>query len=96
MAVPITTVIFAFPACIAISRKGQTSHRPILKPENEHNLVPLFHPRKQRWLDHFHLEGDGRIVGTTPEGRATATLLNFNEEHRLQLRRALMQQDWSP
>jgi hypothetical protein len=63
---------------------------------NEHNLIPLFHPRKQRWQDHFHLQGDGRIVGKTPEGRATATLLNFNEEHRLQLRRALMQQDWSP
>jgi hypothetical protein len=63
---------------------------------SEHSLVALFHPRKHRWQDHFQLQGDGRIVGTTPEGRATARLLEFNEEHRLQLRRALMQQGWIP
>ncbi len=63
---------------------------------NEYNIVALFHPRKQHWQDHFHLQEDGRIVGTTPEGRAMMRLLEFNEEDRLQLRRALMQQGWRP
>jgi len=58
------------------------------------NIVALFHPRKQHWQDHFRLREDGRIVGTTPEGRATARLLDFNAEDRLQLRRVLMRQGW--
>jgi hypothetical protein len=57
-------------------------------------LVALFHPRKQHWSDHFQLQEDGRINGTTPEGRATARLLDFNAEDRLQLRRVLMRQGW--
>src|SRR5262245_36411990 len=32
--------------------------------------VPLFHPRRQRWSDHFRWEGF-TIVGLTPTGRAT-------------------------
>ncbi|MGH9425444.1 MAG: HNH endonuclease [Terriglobia bacterium] len=61
---------------------------------NQDNLVALFHPRKQHWSDHFQLQEDGRIIGTTPEGRATARLLDFNAEDRLQLRRVLMRQGW--
>ena len=45
---------------------------------NEHHIVALFHPRKQRWLEHFQLQEDGRIVGMTSEGRATVRLLDFN------------------
>lgn len=61
---------------------------------NEDTIVTLFHPRKQRWPDHFQLQEDGRIVGTTPEGRATVRLLDFNAEDRLQLRHVLMRQGW--
>jgi hypothetical protein len=64
--------------------------------ENEGNIVALFHPRKQRWQDHFRLQEDGRIMGMTPEGRATVMLLGFNEEERLQLRRILIRQGWKP
>lgn len=63
---------------------------------SEHYLVPLFHPRKQQWQEHFHLQEDGRIEGVTPEGRATVQLLDFNAEDRVQLRRILMQQGWRP
>jgi hypothetical protein len=62
--------------------------------DNADTVVALFHPRKQHWPDHFQLQEDGRIVGTTPEGRATARLLDFNAEERLQLRRVLMRQGW--
>jgi hypothetical protein len=61
---------------------------------NEYNIVALFHPRQQYWQEHFRLQEDRRIVGLTPEGRATARLLDFNAEDRLQLRRVLMQQGW--
>jgi hypothetical protein len=26
----------------------------------------LFHPRKQRWHEHFYLQDEGRIEGLTP------------------------------
>ena len=64
--------------------------------DDEDNIVTLFHPRKQHWPNHFQLQEDGRIIGTTPEGRATARLLDFNAEDRLQLRRVLMRQGRRP
>jgi HNH endonuclease len=51
-------------------------------------VVSLFNPRLERWYDHFSREG-ARIVGLTPEGRATARLLAMNTLPRLELRAAL-------
>jgi 5-methylcytosine-specific restriction endonuclease McrA len=51
-------------------------------------LVPLFNPRTQRWNDHFNREGP-RIVGLTPEGRATSRLLGMNSTPRIELRISL-------
>lgn len=51
-------------------------------------VVPLFHPRKNSWGDHFSLSQD-RIVGLTPIGRATVWLLQMNSPGRLELRAAL-------
>ena len=50
-------------------------------------IVPLFHPRKDRWPDHFRFDGT-RIVPLTPTGRATARLLGFNSDARLSERAA--------
>jgi hypothetical protein len=63
---------------------------------NENNLVALFHPRQQPWHDNFQLHDDGYIFGTSPAGRATARLLDFNEEDRVVLMRVLMRQGWRP
>ena len=49
-------------------------------------LTPLFHPRLQRWSDHFQLE-HGRILPLTASGRATARLLRLNLPHRIEIRR---------
>jgi len=49
----------------------------------------FFHPRRDRWTDHFRLEG-GRILGLTPEGRVTTDLLQFNREDLVELRRMLI------
>jgi HNH endonuclease len=51
-------------------------------------LVPLFHPRRDRWSDHFAWD-DTTIVGRTPSGRATVLLLGMNDWQRLELRENL-------
>lgn len=51
-------------------------------------LVPLFHPRQDRWEDHFTWDGLS-VVGLTPVGRATVWLLEMNSEERLRWRTAL-------
>ena len=51
-------------------------------------IVNLFDPRQQTWWDHFAYDG-AEIVGLTPTGRATVTVLNMNEPRRLALREEL-------
>ncbi len=46
--------------------------------------VALFHPREQRWTDHFRVDVEsGELQGTTPIGRATIASLDLN--HPLQV-----------
>lgn len=47
--------------------------------------VDLFNPRSDTWADHFAMS-DGKIVGLTAIGRATARLLNMNHSRRVELR----------
>jgi hypothetical protein len=48
-------------------------------------IAPLFHPRLDRWAEHFRREGR-KIVGLTPKGRVTARLLRFNAPEQLEER----------
>jgi 5-methylcytosine-specific restriction endonuclease McrA len=53
--------------------------------------VPLFHPRRQEWSDHFAWSGDfTQIVGKTPTGRATTEVLHLNRTGVVNLRRVLV------
>ena len=52
-------------------------------------VVLLFHPRRDRWQDHFRFDGPA-LVGLTPTGRAAVRLLNMNAPQRVRLRDALM------
>ena len=45
-------------------------------------MVSLFHPRRQRWEDHFLLRG-AVIEPLTAEGKATARLLKLNLDKRV-------------
>lgn len=54
--------------------------------------VPLFHPRRDVWDDHFVLSA-GEIAGLTPSGRATVQLLNMNASRRVQLREEWLHED---
>ena len=57
-------------------------------PESE-ELVRLFNPRRDRWNEHFRLDGV-RIVGLTLIRQVTVSLLQFNQDERL-LERELLQ-----
>jgi hypothetical protein len=53
--------------------------------------VPLYHPRNDRWEEHFAWSSDFTlIVGLTPSGRATVEGLNMNREGVVKLRRLLL------
>jgi hypothetical protein len=58
-----------------------------LDPETG-QLVPLFHPRRDEWQDHFSWSGT-EVVGLTPVGRATAVLLAMNDWERVEVRENL-------
>jgi hypothetical protein len=48
-------------------------------------VVPLYHPRRDAWLEHFEIVGP-QVVGKTPIGRATVQLLQMNSSRRRELR----------
>jgi len=53
-------------------------------------VVPLYHPRQQRWHEHFAWNDDFTLViGLTPTGRATSKALQLNREELVSLRRVL-------
>ena len=41
--------------------------------------VPLFHPLRQEWRDHFRSDDSASVLGLTPIGRATADALAMND-----------------
>jgi hypothetical protein len=50
--------------------------------------VRLFHPRQDRWEDHFLIEAESAtIVGLTPLGRATISTFQMNRPNQLAARR---------
>ena len=58
-------------------------------------LVPLFHPRRQQWSDHFRLAG-ALIEPLTDQGIVTARLLKLNLAKRVIERRLLIALDRYP
>jgi hypothetical protein len=73
-------------ACILCNRhKG--SDIASLDP-NIRKAVLLFHPRRDRWADHFRLNG-GRIEPISAVGRVTVQLPRLNTSERLAERRLL-------
>lgn len=48
----------------------------------------LFNPRQQVWTEHFAFQEE-QMIGLTPEGRTTVSLLQLNSAERLAERRSL-------
>jgi hypothetical protein len=52
-------------------------------------VANLFDPRHQLWREHFRWNG-ALIGGTTPQGRATVTVMRMNAPERVRLRESLI------
>ncbi len=78
---------------LALSCQGCNNHK-YNKTEGRDpvsdDTVPLYHPRKQRWSNHFAWNDDFTlIIGFTPTGRSTVEALQLNREGVVNLRRVL-------
>ena len=73
-------------ACVICNRYKGSDVASI--DSNTGDLVRLFHPRKDRWADHFQIDGE-HIESLTAVGRVTAELLRLNAPERLSERRLL-------
>ena len=71
-------------ACVSCSlRKG--ARQMALDPVSEEE-VRLYHPRLDKWQDHFHWESV-TLIAKTPTGRATIAALEMNRPLILAIRR---------
>jgi len=58
-------------------------------------VVPLFHPRRDLWNEHFRWKGVF-LIGQTGVGRATIDVLQINHPDRVRLRNTLLRfGDWA-
>ena len=58
-------------------------------------ITVLFHPRRDRWDDHFRWTGP-LIEGLSPVGRATVSVLALNDGKRMRLRLQLVEKGLLP
>lgn len=71
-------------ACVSCSlRKGARTHA--IDPRSGGSVV-LFHPRRERWNEHFRWDGV-ELVGISATGRATVNALLMNRMIALGIRR---------
>lgn len=76
-------------ACHNCNNRKQDD-RTALDPETR-DRVPLYHPRQDRWSDHFQWSEDAlTIVPMTATGRATVVRLQLNRTGAINVRRALL------
>ncbi len=68
----------------------KSDHCDAFDPHTESN-VPLFHPRLDRWEEHFSVdESSGLLVGLTPSGRGTVARLQMNRNFQVTARKQWM------
>lgn len=85
---------------LALACQGCNSHKYTkitARDPGTGKVVALFHPRQQRWDEHFGWNEDcSLILGLTPTGRATVAALQLNRERVVSLRRVLYQAQQHP
>jgi len=61
------------------------------------STVPLYNPRTQNWTEHFVWDNEGTsVVGLTPIGRATVSVLSLNSDLRVRARAIWVQAGYHP
>jgi hypothetical protein len=78
-------------ACLTCNRNKGSDIASLVPGES--GLSRLFHPRTDRWSDHFHLHNsDGvTLAPLTPVAEATIRVLRLNDGSRLLERQALLE-----
>ncbi|MEO8612722.1 MAG: HNH endonuclease signature motif containing protein [Chloroflexota bacterium] len=84
-ATDITNLCLSCAACNHYKGSDLTSIDPVTG-----KVIQLFHPRKDRWHQHFRFEG-ALIQGITARGRVTVRLLHLNDEDSVNERTRLME-----
>ncbi len=84
--------------CLACHRCNLFKHATTeLEDPITGELVPLFHPRRQTWSDHFSWDENGiHLVGITAVGRVTIIALNMNNDVIISARRNWLRVGWHP
>ncbi len=72
----------------AICNKHKGTDLTSIDPETG-EIVPLYHPRHERWIEHFQLQGV-LFFPLTPTGRVTIRLLQLNHPDRVEERKFLI------
>lgn len=62
---------------------------------NTGETTRLYHPRKDKWEEHFEWNED-RLIGRTPIGRTTIDVLAINLPYRCELRLTLIEEGVFP
>lgn len=78
---------------LALACQGCNSHKYTKREKADPvggAIVPLYHPRQQKWQEHFQWSDDFTvIIGITAIGRATVEALKMNRPGVVNLRRVL-------
>lgn len=74
--------------CCALCNKYKGTDVASIDPQSG-EIERLFHPRRDRWGDHFDLRG-GMIVSKTGIGRVTVRLLQLNRPERIKERELML------
>ena len=74
--------------CCVLCNQHKGSDLTSIDPQSG-QIAPLFHPRRDRWIDHFRLV-EARIEPLTSTGRVTVRLLQLNREDRIEERKLLL------
>jgi hypothetical protein len=74
--------------CCARCNKHKGSDLTSIDPQSS-EIVLLFHPRHDKWSEHFQLRGP-EIIPLTATGRATVRTLQLNHPDRIEERELLL------
>jgi hypothetical protein len=67
-----------------------------IDPDSQ-TVVRLFHPRRDRWNEHFDWVENGAVIrGKTPVGRATVLALQMNHPDVVSVRQMWVMVGWHP
>jgi HNH endonuclease len=72
-------------ACVSCSLR-KAARTIAIDPETGDEM-PLFHPRRHAWAEHFGADASGAISGLTALGRATVAALTMNRLIAVAIRR---------